>query len=97
MTEIDIEKLRSWLREGLHQITFIKSDGSKRVMVGTLRPDLLPTPVAPLTESEPRKTKAPIPGVIVVYVPEESGWRSFKVESLIGMVPLFTPVPPAKG
>jgi hypothetical protein len=96
MTEIDIEKLRSWLREGLHRITFIKSDGTKREMVGTLRADLLP-PAPPVVEGETRRTKAAVPGTISVYLPAENAWRSFKVDSLIGMVPLFTPVPPIKG
>jgi hypothetical protein len=88
MIETDVQKLRDWLKEGLHTITFTKVDGTTRTMVGTLKPDLLPA-LPPLVEGQvlpPRKT--PAPGVVNCYVPAELGWRSFKAESLILMKPV---------
>jgi hypothetical protein len=95
MSEIDVNKIREWLKEGLHKIIFTKVDGEKREIIGTLSPKYLPA-IEPLVEGEVRKTRPPAPGVISVYLPEEMGWRSFKIENLIGIIPMFTPTPPTK-
>lgn len=93
MIESDVEKLRDWLREELQEITFTKANGETRVMIGTLKPELLPA-LPPLVEGElPPVRKAPTPGLVSVYVPAETGWRSFKAESLI----LMKPVKPTTG
>lgn len=61
------------------QVTFIKADGSERVMRCTLKPDVLPE----FEDSEkPKKKIKENDEVIRVYVPDLSAWRSFRVDSL---------------
>lgn len=74
---------RQWLVDLLHDhvltVTFRKADSSTRVMRATLRKDMLPA--APVTEErKPRRENA---SVLAVYDVENSGWRSFRLDSII--------------
>lgn len=59
-------------------ITFIKRDGSERVMRCSLRPDLLP----PVVLNEDRVPRKKAEGIISVYDVDANGWRSFDIRSV---------------
>ena len=75
----DVEERNQYLRELLKEhdceITFVKKDGSERVMPCTLRPEVLP-----LSESEnKRKIK---PETLSVWCLDKKSWRSFLVANV---------------
>jgi len=78
------EQLKGFLRENVLSVVFTKKDGSERVMECTLKPDLLPVQDEN-TESKD-KVRTENPDVIQVYDLENSGWRSFRVESVISFL-----------
>lgn len=78
------EQLKDLLRENVLNVVFTKKDGSERVMECTLKPDLLPVQDEN-TESKD-KVRTENPDVIQVYDLENSGWRSFRVESVISFL-----------
>lgn len=69
--------LTNLLRENVVTVVFVKNDGSERVLNCTLKPDLLPEQTA---STSTRKTN---PDVLSVWDLENSGWRSFRLESII--------------
>jgi hypothetical protein len=71
------------LRQGVCKVEFTKADGSNRVMMATL--DSNEIPASPQNTGTGTRTKrAPNPNLMVVYDVEAKGWRSFKVDSVIG-------------
>lgn len=73
---------RDWLRDILKveqavTITFIKTDGTERVMNCTLRPEVVPVP-----EKKTQKVKNPNPDVISVWDTDNDGWRSIRFDSM---------------
>lgn len=78
------EQLKNLLRENVLSVVFIKKDGSERVMECTLKPDLLPTQDEN-TESKD-KVRTENPDVIQVYDLENTGWRSFRVDSVLAFM-----------
>lgn len=77
--EEDYETLREWLigvlRKQQVTLTFEKKDGTMRTMRCSLSSDLVPV-------YESKGTKAVSEAVIPVYDLDNSGWRSFRVDSL---------------
>jgi len=74
------EVLKTLLNEHVLSVTFTKKDGTERVMECTLKPDLLPIQDE---NTEPKdKTRVENAEVIQVYDLENTGWRSFRVESV---------------
>lgn len=69
--------LTNLLRENVVTVVFVKNDGSERVLNCTLKPDLLPEQTA---STSTRKTNT---DVLSVWDLENSGWRSFRLESII--------------
>lgn len=71
-----------WLRGVLivqpAKVTFIKKDGSERVMKCTLREDLLPKQEITENKTERKKSDA----TMAVYDLEAQGWRSFTLTSV---------------
>ncbi|PCJ96716.1 MAG: hypothetical protein COA52_00485 [Hyphomicrobiales bacterium] len=66
------------------EITFEKADGTKRVMQATLNVDLLPKREEETTKkATKKKPRAENSDLVVVYDMEKSGWRSFKMQSLV--------------
>lgn len=59
------------------QVTFVKADGSQRVMHATLQPSLLPVSTT-ITESAPPKEKDA--NLFNVWDMEAQAWRSFRME-----------------
>lgn len=83
-TSTQKETLKNLLRENVLSVVFIKKDGSERVMECTLKPDLLPTQDEN-TESKD-KVRTENPDVIQVYDLENTGWRSFRVDSVLAFM-----------
>jgi hypothetical protein len=75
------EHLFYLLKDLVLEITFNKSDGSKRVMRCTLQEDYLPQV---LEEKDSEKiTKKSSPETLVVWDLEKDDWRSFRVDSIL--------------
>jgi len=82
------DSLTEFLKKNIVKITFQKQDGTLRVMLCTLHPDLLPD----ITESKEtvdaegftkkKRTKKPNPEVLPVYDLEKKAWRSFRIDSV---------------
>ena len=73
------EQLKNLLKENVLSVVFVKKDGTERTMLCTLKPDLLP--VQEVTEdTKERKENLDI---LQVYDTENSGWRSFRLDSII--------------
>jgi hypothetical protein len=70
--------LKSMLNDGVATITFIKSDGTERVMKCTLDRKMVPEPKV-VHESRLRSIS---PDVLPVYDIEAQGWRSFRWDSV---------------
>ena len=75
MTKDQVKKL---LAVGVATVTFIKKDGTVRVMQATLDPKNLPVVEARVNVT-PRKEN---PDVVAVYDMEKSAWRSFRIDSV---------------
>jgi hypothetical protein len=69
------ENIINILRNSEATVTFLKKDGSKRVMKCTLRPDVLPA----LKGSNHKKNEDVLP----VWDLEKNAWRSFRLDSII--------------
>lgn len=84
MSEVVIDSVTDFLtkalRERILEVTFIKKDGTERIMKCTLRPDLLPAQTDLEEQVEKRK---PNPDVIAVWDLEANGWRSFRHDSIM--------------
>jgi len=79
MTQIDKDTLKANLQNGTGTIVFTKTDGSERTMKCTLKSDLLPV----VEIKEGAKVKVENPEVLSVWDLENSGWRSFRLDSII--------------
>lgn len=73
--------LKNALHNGVVEVLFVKKDGTERRLVCTLKADLLPVQTD-LEEAVQKKT--PNPEVLAVWDIENSGWRSFRWDSIIG-------------
>lgn len=65
------------LAEHVVQVTFVKADGTQRVMMATTQPSLLP--VTTITESE-ATTKPKDANLFKVWDMQAQAWRSFRAE-----------------
>lgn len=77
----DLDVFTKWLKgvliTNVTTVTFIKKDGTERVMKCTLRPDILPEQEI-VEGKEPRKNTS----VMSVFDVEANGWRSFTLSSV---------------
>lgn len=80
--EFATDEGREWIRGVLRMhedvtITFVKKDGTDRVMKCTLREDLIPADKSPKgsTKAQPKESLA-------VFDKELSDWRSFRFDSI---------------
>lgn len=81
MIDIDRETLDELLHVDVLTVTFIKKDGSERVMHCTLRDDILP-PKPVLKEGEEKKERKINPNVVPVYDTDAKAFRSFRLDSI---------------
>jgi WYL_2, Sm-like SH3 beta-barrel fold len=66
------------MKDEVVELTFIKKDGTERVMYCTLKEDLLPV-IEAKEETKERKVNE---DVLAVYDVDAEGWRSFRWDSL---------------
>jgi hypothetical protein len=75
--------LKSVLRGGEVTVTFLKSDGTERVMNCTLSHDIIPqTPEVVAEGSKPKVKRQPSDDVLPVWDIDANGWRSFRWDSI---------------
>jgi len=76
------EYLKGILQNGIANVTFVKKDGTERVLRCTLSPTELPAQTD--LEKAFKQQKTPNPDVLAVWDLENLGWRSFRYDSIIG-------------
>jgi hypothetical protein len=77
------DQIKQGLKVGPHFVTFTKVDGTVRTMKCTLNEKYIP-------QSEPKKTdrvKKENDQVLAVWDLENSGWRSFRYDSITKIEP----------
>lgn len=75
------DELVELLKAGAVEVTFVKANGDIRVMQATLCEYLLPEVAG--TSQRPAN-----PNLQVVFDLEAEAWRSFKIDSVIEVIPL---------
>jgi len=76
------EYLKGILQTGIANVTFVKKDGTERVLRCTLSPTQLPEQTD--LEKAFKQQKTPNPDVLAVWDLENLGWRSFRYDSILG-------------
>jgi hypothetical protein len=71
--------LRTLLKERVVTLTFLKTDGSERVMQATLSEEIVPKAVE---TAEPKKVRKISDEAQPVFDVEAQGWRSFRWDSV---------------
>jgi hypothetical protein len=77
------EHVLSLLKDNVCNVSFTKRDGTKRDMVCTLKPNMLP-----LRKTEPKDSGSANPkpeNVIVVFDLDKDAWRSFDIETVLSI------------
>lgn len=77
------ELVTSALKRRLCRVFFYKTDGSKRILLGTLIETFLPPTQKLLAEQLPKLEK---PDLVTVFDVEVMEWRSFKIENFVKLV-----------
>lgn len=70
------------LRKNVVEVTFIKVDGSNRIMRCTLDPTLLPPSYIKEDEEKEKNFHRENPNVISAWDVQKGGWRSFRIDSV---------------
>lgn len=79
----DAKQIKEQLKAGACLVTFMKVDGTKRIMKCTLNEKYIPP-------AEPKKTdrvKKENPDVLAVWDLEKDGWRSFRFDTILEVEP----------
>ena len=76
-TKKEKDWLRTLLKEDVVSITFIKKDGSERIMQCTLSESKIPSEFAPKGTEKAKSDE-----VLPVFDVENGGWRSFRWDSI---------------
>lgn len=89
--ELSRDDIVSMLKEHHCSVVFTKVDGTERKGIFTLREDALPKKEEkPLKEGEvpatPRKVN---PNIVCAWDVEKSEWRSFRIDSLKGIIAMI--------
>jgi len=75
----DKESLASALRSNVLEVSFVKKDGSGRIMKCSLQEKFLPA------KEETDKVKKENENVLSVWDIDNNGWRSFRLESIVSV------------
>ena len=89
LTAWDIYRLRLWLRQGVVQFTYMKSDGSIREARGTLCMEIIPPSRHPKGVKEQQiqaGIRQPDFRSIAYYDLDKETWRAFRVHAAIAVV-----------
>lgn len=85
LTDGELVEFRAWiashLKMGPATVTFIKKDGTERVMNCTLQPELLPAELI-VENAEPKKERKENTDSLRVFDLEKKEWRSFIIKSV---------------
>ena len=73
--------LLKYLAEGICQVSFTKRDGTNRVLLATLQPDLIPSKFSKSVGSVFNPT--PNEDLIPVWDVTEGAWKSFKITKVL--------------
>jgi WYL_2, Sm-like SH3 beta-barrel fold len=86
------ESLKADLKKLLHEHTvsvlFTKKDGTKRAMLCTLNPDLLPV-VDKQESDEVKKERKVSDTSLRVWDLEKKDWRSFRIDSIVSYIKAY--------
>lgn len=80
-SQADRDYLIEQLQAGIVEVDFIKADGTPRTMKCTLKTDLVPKIEKKLIDTT-KPERASNPNVLPVYDLDNSGWRSFRIDSV---------------
>lgn len=91
MTAQEKEEFKKKLRAGEVKFKFIKKDGTERIALGTMNPDLMDLPKkvedksqSDVDKAEKKKTRKLPEDSVFFYDLEKKGFRSFKMSNFIG-------------
>lgn len=79
---IDKQKLKTQLNEGLVTVTFTKKNGEQRIMTCTLSSDIIPQHQLPKPIAEGTEPRKRDPDSLSVWDVNAEGWRSFIWENI---------------
>tara|TARA_R110000868_G_scaffold250424_9_gene507022 strand:- start:318 stop:590 length:273 start_codon:yes stop_codon:yes gene_type:complete len=74
------QELKSLLQDNIVSVSFEKKDGTRRDMLCTLKKDYLPV----VEHKEVKRTKAENPDILPVWDMEKEGFRSVRMNALLG-------------
>jgi hypothetical protein len=77
------DELVNALKNGIVEVNFTKVNGENRIMKSTLKSEYLP----PQIDIEEAISKKKNDEVLAVWDIEAAGWRSFRIDSIIGWKP----------
>lgn len=80
---MDKEQIKHLLQQQNATITFTKVDGSERILNCTLQEHLIPKLESKLESDSSTKTKVENSNLLSVWDLDNSGWRSFRIDSII--------------
>ena len=72
------EELKTYLQQNNATVVFTKADGTERTLKCTLQESVFPV----VEQSESKRIKTENPDVLSVWDLENSGWRSFRIDSI---------------
>ena len=81
----DTNYVKAWLYNERCQVTFIKRDGTQRVMLCTLQPDYLPE------QKDLEEQLNDDPNLITVWDLEKKDWRRFRFDTVVHFKHLMPP------
>jgi len=73
------------LKSGVASVTFIKKDGTEKVMKCTLQDSFLPPPKPVEEGAVPKKVREPNPDQVNVWDVDANGWRSFMLPTVVNI------------
>jgi hypothetical protein len=84
----DTKQIKDQLFQGPCLVTFIKVDGTKRIMKCTLNEQYIPHETNTNNPIDfPKKVKKENPDVLAVWDLEKEGWRSFRFDTILEIEP----------
>jgi len=75
-------ELKEKFQNGIATVVFEKTDGTERVLKGTLLAEYLPSKDFDDTTDTPEKERKQNENILAVWDLENNGWRSFRVDSV---------------
>lgn len=94
-----VDQIKTWLREGVCKVEFVKKNGETRILYGTINPEIIqsynPQPEnlnnrfddslsLPIATKVPRIIQKPIFN-IAVFDTRKLAWRSFNVDQMVSI------------